>query len=81
MYGLGVPSKTYNILASGRPVLYFGPKDSEIDLLVRENGIGFCRWPEKWDMEELKMMGRKARALAERDYSEHTILNKFLTAI
>ena len=81
MYGLGVPSKTYNILASGRPVLYFGPKDSEIDLLVRENGIGFCGWPEKWDMEELKMMGRKARALAERHYSEHTILNKFLTAI
>ena len=81
MYGLGVPSKTYNILSSGRPVLYFGPKDSEIDLLVRENGIGFCGWPEKWDMEELKMMGRKARALAERDYSEHTILNKFLTAI
>ena len=37
MYGLGVPSKTYNILASGRPVLYFGPKDSEIDLLVKEN--------------------------------------------
>ena len=81
MYGLGVPSKTYNILASGRPVLYFGPKDSEIDLLVRENGIGFCGWPEKWDMEELKMMGTKARELAERDYSECTILNKFLAAI
>lgn len=81
MYGLGVPSKTYNILASGRPVLYFGPKDSEIDLLVRENGIGFCGWPEKWDMEELKMMGKKARALAERDYAEQTILNKFLDAI
>lgn len=81
MYGLGVPSKTYNILASGRPVLYFGPKDSEIDLLVRENGIGYCGWPEKWDMEELKMMGRKARALAEREYSERTILNKFIVAI
>lgn len=81
MYGLGVPSKMYNILASGRPVLYFGPKDSEIDLLVRENGIGFCGWPEKWDMEELKMMGTKARELAEREYSECTILNKFLAAI
>lgn len=81
MYGLGVPSKTYNILASGRPVLYFGPKDSEIDLLLRENGIGFCGWPEKWDMEELKMMGRKARVLAEREYSEQTILNKFVAAI
>lgn len=81
MYGLGVPSKTYNILASGRPVLYFGPKDSEIDLLVRENGIGFCGWPEKWDMEVLEMMGKKARALAEREYSERIILDKFIAAI
>ena len=81
MYGLGVPSKTYNILASGRPVLYFGPKNSEIDLLVRENGIGFCGWPEKWDMQELKMMGTKARELAEREYSKRTILNKFIAAI
>ena len=81
MYGLGVPSKTYNILASGRPVLYFGPKDSEIDLLVREHGIGFCGWPEKWDIVELEKMGKKARALAEREYSKHTILNKFLSSI
>lgn len=81
MYGLGVPSKTYNILASGRPVLYFGPKDSEIDLLVRENGIGFCGWPEKWDLKELEIMGEKARALAEKEYSERTILDKFIAAI
>ena len=81
MYGLGVPSKTYNILASGRPVLYFGPKDSEIDLLVREHGIGFCGWPDKWDIKELKMMGIKARELAEREYSERTILKKFIAAI
>ena len=81
MYGLGVPSKTYNILASGRPLLYFGPKDSEIDLLVREHGIGFCGWPEKWDIKELKMMGIKARELAEREYSERTILKKFIAAI
>ena len=81
MYGLGVPSKTYNILAAGRPILYFGPKNSEIDLLVRENGIGFCGWPEKWDMEELKMMGGNARTLAERYYSKRIILNKFIAAI
>ena len=61
--------------------MYFGPKDSEIDLLVRENGIGFCGWPEKWDLEELELMGNKARELAEREYSKHTILNKFIAAI
>lgn len=81
MYGLGVPSKTYNILASGRPIMYLGPKDSEIDLLVREEGIGYCGWPEKWDMDELKVMGQKAREIAVRDYSKEIILNKFINAV
>lgn len=81
MYGLGVPSKTYNILASGRPVLFFGPKDSEIDLLVREKQIGYCGWPEKWDKNELMKMGERARELAINEYSETTILNKFIKAI
>lgn len=81
MYGLGVPSKTYNILASGRPILFLGPKNSEIDLLVRESGIGYCGWPEKWNKEELITMGKKARLLAETKYSERVILDKFLKAI
>lgn len=81
MYGLGVPSKTYNILASGRPVMFLGPKDSEIDLLVRQEGIGYCGWPKSWEKEDLERMGRKARILAERDYSEEIILNKYIEAI
>ena len=81
MYGLGVPSKTYNILASGRPILFFGPKNSEIDLLVREKRIGYCGWPEKWDKDELVEMGERARELAIKEYSEATILNKFIKAI
>ena len=81
MFGLGVPSKTYNILASGRPVLFLGPKGSEIDLLVREKGIGYCEWPEKWDKEVLAEMGKKARALAEAEYSESVILKKILRVI
>lgn len=81
MYGLGVPSKTYNILASGRPVLFFGPQNSEIYLLVREKQIGYCGWPEKWDKDELMKMGERARELAIKEYSEATILNKFIKAI
>lgn len=81
MYGLGVPSKTYNILASGRPILFFGPKNSEIDLLVREKRIGYCGWPEKWDKDELVEMGERARELAIKEYLEETILNKFIKAI
>ncbi|WP_113924646.1 glycosyltransferase family 4 protein [Cognataquiflexum aquatile] len=41
MYGLGVPSKTYNILACGKPILYIGPKDSEIDILISTHKIGW----------------------------------------
>lgn len=81
MYGLGVPSKTYNILASGRPIMFLGPKDSEIDLLVKEEGVGYCGWPDKWDMGELMAMGKKARKIAERDYAKDIVLNKFLNSI
>ena len=81
MYGLGVPSKTYNILASGRPILFFGPKDSEVDLLVREKKIGYSEWPCKWDIDELIKMGERARELAVNEYSEIRILDKFIKAI
>jgi glycosyltransferase involved in cell wall biosynthesis len=81
MYGLGVPSKTYNILAAGRPIIFFGPEGSEIDLLVRENGIGYCGWPKVWNRRELIDMGAKARKLAVRDYSKKVILSKFLDLI
>ena len=81
MYGLGVPSKAYNILASGRPILYFGPAEGEIALLIREHRVGYIGWPEKWDREELKAMGSRARALAETEYAKPVILEKFLAAI
>ena len=81
MYGLGGPSKTYNILASGRPIMYIGPKNSEIDLLVRDEQIGYCGWPNRWYMDELKSMGLKAREVAEKKYSKTIILNKFLETI
>lgn len=81
MYGLGVPSKTYNILASGRPILFFGPKNSEIDLLIREKKVGYCGWPKNWDKNILIEMGKKARLLAENEYSKDIILKKFLDAI
>ena len=81
MYGLGVPSKAYNILASGRPIVYFGPENGEIGLLIKEYGVGYIGWPDKWDMEELAEMGAKARELAVSKYSKQAILVKFLKAI
>lgn len=81
MYGLGVPSKAYNILASGRPILYFGPENGEIGRLIKEFGVGYIGWPTRWDMEELIEMGSKARELAVSFYSKYAILNKFLRVL
>lgn len=45
MYGLGVPSKAYNSMAAGKPILYLGPSESEIDCLIREHDFG---WSFDW---------------------------------
>lgn len=94
MYGLGVPSKTYNILAAGRPVLFIGEENSEIGLLVNEKQLGFVfnpddeegiqtflyrLSPEKRDV--LMEMGKRAREVAEQEYAKDVILKKFIEAI
>lgn len=90
MYGLGVPSKTYNILAAGKPILFLGPKDSEIYRLVKSHCIGWAfDWSETDQMIELlnqlslqdlhaiEARGNNARLLAERSYTEAGQLAKF----
>ncbi|WBV54205.1 glycosyltransferase family 4 protein [Chryseobacterium gambrini] len=94
MFGLGVPSKTYNILAAGKPVLYVGEKNSEIDLLLREENIGysfqhfeeqkildFFNSFDETFVKELELMKQKARKVAEEKFSEEIILDKFYNII
>ena len=91
MYGLGVPSKTYNILAAGKPILYIGDDRSEVALMIKENRIGYVFNPNQIynitlflrelsieRKSELIQMGEKARRLAEESYSEKVILDKYL---
>lgn len=94
MYGLGIPSKTYNILAAGKPLLYLGDKNSEIDLLVRTEKIGFSftqtqeqpliDFLESLSPNKLNIffsMGEKSRVLAETKYSKKEILKRFYEII
>lgn len=92
MYGLGVPSKAYNIMAAGKPILFIGPEGSEIYNLVKQNDIG---WAFTWDQTDevaalvssfsfeqigsFVEMGRRARLLAERRYTEAIQMKKFDT--
>ena len=49
MYGLGVPSKSYNNMAAMKPILYIGDKKSEIGQVIKENNIG-------WICDEINLM-------------------------
>ena len=90
MYGLGVPSKSYNILAAGKPILYIGNENSEIALIVKEYDLGyvfdskdkkgltaFLECLTLNDIDYLKEKGCNARRVAEQIYREDIILDKY----
>ena len=88
MAGLGVPSKSYNMLAAGKPILFFGDENSEISLLVKENNIGWSHSSSDSLLEFFnqidesyfkisKVLGQNSRIVAETKYSESVILRKF----
>lgn len=94
MYGLGVPSKTYNILAAGKPIIFIGNKDSEIGKIIIENEIGwiFDEFEDKKleqflshlsmnDFEDLKNKKERCRQLAEIKYTKNIILKKIHSVI
>lgn len=91
MFGLGVPSKTYNILAAGKPVLYIGDLNSEIALMIKESKVGYCFSPDDTNgiltflnnltvamLYEIDEKGRNARVIAEEQYSEEKILSRYM---
>ncbi len=93
MAGLGVPSKAYNILAAGKPVLFIGDRNSEIALLIKENNIGwvfpdfgaeliaFLKQLNPSFRDQIKDKGHTARKLAEEKYAKSIILYSYKIAI
>ena len=86
---LNVPSKTYNIMASGRPVLASVPTDSEIARLVKEATCGVTVPPEdptalaeaivqmKRDPNKLDRLGKNGRRYVEKHYAKDKIILKY----
>lgn len=78
--GLLVPSKTYGILASGRPLFFVGSPDSDVARIVAEADCGVIVSPEdgsglvralvslRGDPSRLAAMGTNARRAAEANY-------------
>lgn len=92
MYGLGVPSKFYNILTAGIPVLYIGEEKTEIHQVMTNFDIGYFFKPDENSnllnfFETIKKddfflkKGENARNLLLNSYTEEIILNKYLKEI
>lgn len=87
MLGLGVPSKSYNIMAAGKPILYLGNKNGEIGLVVEENKIGWqfessqidqiVSFFNNFDKSSIGEKGINARVSAEQRFAKHHILSKY----
>jgi len=89
MTGAGVPSRIYNVMAAGKPIISVAEADSEMSLVVAEENIGWVVSPSdpvqlaKTILEAssspstLEKMGIKARRVSETKYSVNTILDKY----
>ncbi len=89
MWGVSMPSRTYNILAAGKPILALTERDSEIAKVVEEDQVGWiveAGEPEKLlktifqiydDKNKFKEMGRNARNAALNKYSLKTAIEKY----
>lgn len=89
MRGVSMPSRTYNILAVGKPILALTEMDSELARVVFEDQIGWVVAPEspeklyetikkiKQSYAEIPEMGKRARQSATEKYSLETALEKY----
>jgi len=88
MKGISFPSRLYNILASGRPIIGIVEENSDLAKLIRRENIGWVVEPgdykslaetiekAKKDLT-LEEKGIKARKLAEKYYSYENIMELF----
>jgi colanic acid biosynthesis glycosyl transferase WcaI len=90
MAGVSVPSRLYNILASGRPVLAVAEPQSELSLVIREEGVGWTVPPTEPESvaaaiatavaagaESRARVGARARRAAESRYSRRAVIRSW----
>ncbi len=89
MAGISVPSRMYNILAAGKPIIAVTDSDSELAAVVKEGEVGWIvppRCPEKLveaildaaDHPDLRgEMGIRARSLVEKTYSLDRVIGSY----
>jgi hypothetical protein len=94
MYGLGVPSKVYNIFSAGKPVLYIGDYDSQVYRYIKRFNVGWAfTWEEEEvilsflenlkqsDLGEFHTKGQAARLLVEQRFTRDKVLEQYKLAL
>lgn len=94
--GLGrvsVPSKTYSIMAAGRPIVAAVDPDTEVTRLVEQSGGGTCVPPDDAeaftaavrdlvaDLDRAREQGRAARAHVETEASPRSVAEAYVASM
>lgn len=89
MRGVSMPSRTYNILAAGKPILALSESDSELEMIINEERIGWSVPPDEpetllkviygiyAEREKLEQMGIRAREAAVEKYSLEKAISEY----
>jgi glycosyltransferase involved in cell wall biosynthesis len=89
MWGVAMPSRTYNLLAAGKPVLALTENDSEVAKVIEDDQVGWFVSPNDpealfliiikifEDRQNLKEMGARARGAAQLKYSVEAAVSKY----
>ena len=93
MAGVSVPSRMYNILAAGKPILGVTDRDSELALVIEEERVGWVVPPSQPEKiveaiqdarsapDVLAEMGQRARTVAEKKYSPESVIQAYVSLI
>lgn len=93
MRGLGVPSRAYNMMAAGKPILASMDVESEIALTVAEEKIGWVVPPgdvrgfvdavqeAAANREQLSAMAERARKVASERFSSSTVIQQYCSVL
>ncbi len=89
MAGVSVPSRMYNVMAAGVPIIAAADDASELAMVVREAAIGWVVPPEapeelvrtihaaQADRAALAAMGQRARSAAEQHYARKDVTDQY----
>ncbi len=89
MVGVSVPSRMYNVLAAGKPMIAVTGKDSELAMLIREAKVGWIVEPKDIEglrnavleayaqRETLPEISRRARCIVEENYSYQAVIEQY----